>query len=143
MNGVRPNSISWFERLSLLSLALIVPHDYLTWDELIAGTSDIALDPILVILITQGITLAVSLFLIFMVSLGRSRTFKWIWTVLAALGLVITIAELPSDFAAEPIVAAIFALQSVLTVLAAGFLFRPDAKAWLAGRDPIDLEAFR
>jgi len=85
----------------------------------------------------------IALFLIIMVSHGRSRVFKWILTVLAALGTVITIVELPADFAAQPAVATIFVLQSVLTFVAVGFLFRSDAKAWLAGREPIDLEAFR
>jgi len=52
---MRPKSIIWFEGLSLLTIALMIPHAYLTWDELISNASDIALDPVLVILISQGI----------------------------------------------------------------------------------------
>lgn len=138
----RPTSIVWFERLSLLSLALIVPQDYLAWDELMAAAEADGVNPLVVVAVAQGIAIALSLFLILMVSRARSRVFKWIYSGLSGLGLIWTFFTLPSEWTAQPLAGSITAAQNLMVLIAIVLLFRSDSVRWLAGEDRVDPSIF-
>jgi len=139
---IRSTSIIWFERLSLLSLALIVPQDYLAWDELKAAAEADGVNPMVVVAVAQGIGIALSLFLILMVSRGRSRVFKWIYAVLSGLGLIWTFFTLPSELVGQPLAGALTAAQNLMVLVAIVLLFKSDSVRWLAGEDRVDPAIF-
>ena len=92
----------------------------------------------------QAITYAIYLVLIWFVSRRGRPTAKWIYVVLAALGLLFGLYRIGLDarMFGAPFLVIKFA-QYVLTAVSVWLLFREDAKAWFRdGRGSVDASIF-
>lgn len=125
---MRPKSIVSFERLYLLAIAIEVVRFALEWPRLLHATAS-----------DQWVRVAsivVSLLLVLLASRRRRRIAGLVLAALFVIGL--------------PMIAAIFqpgtdllssvsiGLQVLLQAAALALLFRPDSRAWFAGRGPGD-----
>ena len=124
---MRPDSIVWFERLSLGSLALGLANSFLNWDEVV-GTG-----PLSLLLVIMVLSLSLALLLVLGVSRWRSRLAKWILVTLTVSGFAMNFANFggagfeiwkPLDF-----------VVAGLQLIAVGLLFTGPARTWLAGKD--------
>ena len=140
---MRPGSIVWFERLNLLAILLVIPIDWLMWDELAALETTQGGTPLMTMI---GIQLASNLFwllLVLMVSRGRNVVFKWIYAILTGLSLVGSAVAVLATMESDPELGAIQMTQAGLLATCLVLLFWHDSTTWLAGRDRIDPEIFR
>jgi hypothetical protein len=78
---MRPDTVIWFERLFLMSLALGVFKAWYAWNEAVA------LAPAPFVLFVEVSTIILILALVLFVSRARSRVAKWILIVIFILGL--------------------------------------------------------
>ncbi len=131
---MRPSSILWFERLFLFSLALGLLNGFLGYESTMAQVEG---DPGMAalglgtgfLLATAVIGFAVPLLLWYFIARRGSDIAKWILVILTAVGLFM----LPGTTAAQGgAVAALTIFISALQVAAITFLFRKEARAWLA-----------
>ena len=128
---MRPPSIVTFERVVLLSLALGVLNSFLVWDQAVAAVSatGTGMGPGSIIGI-QVVTLALYLLLLWFISRKGSPVAKWIYVVLAVLGLVMGLVGIRQTMSYGTLPLIISGAQYVLTLISVWLLFRPDAKAY-------------
>ncbi len=133
---MRPNSIIMFERLFLASLVVGLVGLALTYQQ---SVDALANDPATAALGLGGGALlgivvfsyAISLLLWYFIARRASTVAKWIFIVILALGLVSLVGVVTGPWTLETILnVVVYGLE----VVAAGFLFQPDAKAWFASR---------
>jgi formate hydrogenlyase subunit 3/multisubunit Na+/H+ antiporter MnhD subunit len=139
---MRPKSIVNFERVVLLWILVGLVNAWLQWNHLVAQMAAAHLGPN-VIIIGQGISILINLLLLWFIAHRGSPVAKWIYVVLAAIGLVFGIIGLVRnlDMGAMPL--AVTILQYLLVASALWLIFQPDSKAWFSeGRGP-DPDAFR
>jgi hypothetical protein len=142
---MRPKSIVTFERLVLLGIVLGIINAFMVWDQSQAAlqAQGTAVGSGTVIAI-QAITVALYLLLVWFISRKGSPVAKWIYVVIAGLGLVIGLAGIQQTLAFGTVPLIIAIIQYVLTLVSIYLLFRPDAKAWFSdGRGGADADTFR
>ena len=142
---MRPKSIVLFERLVLASILLGLVGAYLAWEHtqalLSAQNSPLGSSSVLVI---QGITILLYLLLIYFIARRGSPVAKWIYVVLAGLGLVLGAVGIGQAFELGTLSGVISIVQLIITAATLWLLFRPDSKAWFSeGRGEVDVETFR
>ncbi len=139
---MRPQSIRMFDYLFLGSLALSVLNFLLSVGD---AEAQFAADPAAaqfgpgLLIGAFAVSMAISLLLWFLISRKASNIAKWILIVFTVIGLLM----LPASIGALPPVALVLTLAITALQLAALFyLFKPDAKAYLAGEtnDPETFE---
>jgi uncharacterized membrane protein len=144
---MRPASITMFDRLFLVSLALGALNTVLSYDTI---NAELESDPALAALgsASTGIMIfsllfgmGISLLLWFFISRKASTVAKWILTVLTVIGTLM----LPFSLGTGPLFMTIVAvIITVMQLVAVGMLFRGDAKAWFDNRgqsvDPATFE---
>lgn len=136
---MRPNSIIWFERLFLPSLAIGTIGSVI---QLSSNVARFAANPATAqfgtgfVIFTIVATTAINILFWFFIARRASNVAKWIWVVFLIFGLL----SLTMMFV-SPIVSVIGAAWKVFALLinglqiaAAFMLFRPDARAWFAAR---------
>ncbi len=92
--------------------------------------------------VTLAFGFAVSLLLWFLIARRASNIAKWILTALTALGLLWLPGTLANARAMGALELLLVLVITVLQLVAIWFLFRPDARAWLEGKAPVDPQAF-
>ena len=114
-----------FERLFLFSLAIGAVQAWIGWDALKerAGAGEMAALLALTFASLGGLAL--------LVSLGRSRSAKWVLAILCALGLPLMLASYERSTIIGSLPLAI--VQAGLQVASLGLLFTAAARKWLAG----------
>lgn len=133
---MRPESITWFERLYLGSLAVGVVNLLLARDEVPAIYAT-------AVLLIFAAMFALTLLLVLLVSRKGSRVAKWVLVGLFAISLLGLVPGFLGDEAAG------FAWNDwvawIMTAAATGLLFTPSAREWMrrrrspaAGRDGLE-----
>ncbi len=141
---MRPPSIMMFERLFLASLALSLLGFVLNYGQI----SDVATsDPGMAQLgLGMGFLIGVmvasyALYVLFWFLIARraSNVAKWILVVFTVLGVLSMLPTLTGSLDATALLSlAVYALEIAAVV----YLFRPDAKDWLAGKGQADPTTF-
>jgi hypothetical protein len=130
---MRPPSIVNFTRVVLLSLAIGILATFLSWEkveEAVAATgSGMGTGAILGI---QGVMIALYLVLIWFIHAHGSPVAKWIYVVLAVLGLVSGLVGFGQTMSYGTLPALLAAVQIILSAISIWLLFRPDSKAWFS-----------
>jgi predicted membrane channel-forming protein YqfA (hemolysin III family) len=142
---MRPASIVLFERLVLLGIVLGIINTVLVWDELNAQVAQTGMGSGAVIGI-QVVTTLLYLLLIWFISRHGSPVAKWIYVVLAGIGLVVGLAGIGQTMELGMTSAILSIVSYVITAVAIWLLFRPDSKAWFSdgrGGGNADPEVFR
>jgi hypothetical protein len=128
METTRPDSIIWFERLYIGSLAVSVAIMVVGWDAVRSG----AIPPFyLVAGLFVGLVLPV--ILVLLVSRRRSGIAKWILFMLFAVGLAANVATYRPGMNWRVDLAAL--LITGMQIAAIGLLFTASARTWLGGKD--------
>jgi hypothetical protein len=129
----RPNSIIWFERLYLGTIALGLINTAITWSTIqgqVAATPGAGLLPGGFMIGTILIGVVVNLLLWYFIARRGSNVARIILTVLFALGIfgvfAIFVQGMPWSMKIVPLIS--FVLQAVGVFL----LYRPDAKPWFS-----------
>ena len=143
---MRPNSIVNFERVVLLGILIGIVNTWLSWGKMLAMAqaqaaaqgSAMQIGPGFLIG-TQVVCIAIFLLLLWLIARKGSPIAKWIYVVLAVIGLVLR----RRSGSARPRRSAPFrwssrSSQHLLTLVSLWFLFQPDAKAWFSARTPVD-----
>ncbi len=142
---MRPNSIVMFERLVLLGILLGIINSFLVWDQMQAalGAQGTAVGSGTVVTI-QAITIALYLLLVWFISRKGSPIAKWIYIVLAGIGLIMGIMGIEQTMAFGSLAMLLTLVQYAITIATIYLLFRPDAKAWFSdGRGEVREDSFR
>ena len=133
---MRPRSIVNFERIVLLTIVLGIVNTILIWDRLSAAVAASGLGGGAVIAI-QAVTIALYLLLIWFVSRKGSVVARWIYVVLAAVGLVYGVTGLGQVMEVHGTLSLVIAIvQYGLALVSIWLLFRPDSNAWFRGERP-------
>ena len=141
---MRPQSIIMFERLFLASLVVSAVSAAIVYDELVnlfandPGMEQLGLGAGFVTALV-GASFAIYLLLWYLIARKASNLAKWILVVFVAIGAATALRALAGPWTLS--VALNFAVYA-LEVAALAFLFRDDAKAWLAGERPADPSTF-
>lgn len=141
---MRPSSIIDFERAYLASLALGVVNTAINWQLVTKAFDDPALKTLGVgpgVLVgALAFSMAISLLLWFFIARRASTVAKWIYVVFMAFGVIGII----SNLAILPLNAQMVLnlVAQLLQLYACLLLFRPDAKAWFAGKWTVDAGTF-
>jgi hypothetical protein len=125
---MRPTSIFYFERLSILSILVGMVFTWIDWDDQIAGVRAAGLPPVAAP-ITLGFSLALLLLLIFLISRKGIGIAKWIFVALFALGLVYSVPQVLGALD-RGLVGLLQLTQLVVQGMAIYFLFTPEANDW-------------
>ena len=128
---MRPSSIQWFERLSLLALAIGALVSVATWGDVLLSVRAAGLSPTVAAVI-HILLFALLVGLVLLISRGRSVIAKWVYVVLFVAGLAVTAPGLGEIFE-QGVLGLVQAVQLLLQVIAIGLLFAPPARAWLRG----------
>ena len=139
---MRPASIVNFERVVLLSIILGIVNTILIWDRLTAAMAVTGMGSNFVITV-QAITVALYLVLIWFISRRASNVARWIYVVLAAIGLgfgLMGVGQVQALYGTIPLVITI--AQYALAIASLWLLFRSDANAWFRGERPADPGVF-
>ena len=139
---MRPQSIIMFERLFLASLAVSVLSFVLSYravmDTVSRDLQGMGVEPGFVLALV-GIGYAIYLLLWYLIAHKAANWAKWVLIVFLALSLV----SLPAALAGPWTLTTLLGLSAyALEVVAAVYLFRADAKAWLTGQAAIDPATF-
>ncbi|HEX9947779.1 MAG TPA: hypothetical protein VGA98_09585 [Allosphingosinicella sp.] len=130
---MRPPSIVNFTRVVLLSLAIGILATFLSWEkveEAVAATgTGMGTGTILGI---QGVMLVLYLVLIWFIHAHGSPVAKWIYVVVAVLGLISGLASFGQTMSYGTVPAVLAAIQIILSAISLWLLFRPDSKAWFS-----------
>ena len=142
---MRPKSIVTFERLVLLGIIIGLINAFLVWDQtkaaLQAQATPMSSNTVLTV---QAITVALYLLLVYFISRKGSPIAKWIYVVIAGLGLVLGLVGIQQTMEFGTIPLLITLVQYVLSLASIWLLFRPDAKAWFNdGRGGSETDSFR
>lgn len=141
---MRPQSIVMFERLFLASLALSAVTFVLGYQDALAViANDAAAQQFGLgagfLLGVVAVSFAIYLLLWVLIARRASNAAKWILVVLTAFGVLSALPTLTGTLTTTLLLSlAVYALE----VAAIVFLFRPDAKAWLGGKEPADPATF-
>ena len=128
---MRPASITLFERLFLLSLAIGAIQVFVGWDELLRraeakGEGAAALTALLALaFFIQGA-------LALLVSRGRMWSAKWLLVILCAIGLPLVLASVAEGTIVGWVPVAL--LQAALQVASLALLFTREAREWVRVR---------
>ena len=133
----RPLSIVWFERCYLGSVAVGLLNTALSWNRIIATTSEnpqvAELGPSFVpTVLAFGLVIGLitsALLWYFTARKGAAAT-KWIITVLFALNLLFTLLGVARGTSPQGLFAVVAIVALVLNGVAVWNLFRPDTKVW-------------
>lgn len=131
----RPQSIIWFERLFLGSLALGSLNSILNWSAIqavVAATPNSELLPSWFTFATMAFGIGSNLLLWFFIARKGAVVAKWILVVLIGIGIL----SLPTVFATPyPLHMKLISLINFALQGAAIFmLFRPDTVEWFGGK---------
>lgn len=131
---MRPKAIEQFEYVYLGQMLLSIVATYLTADKTAAmlQNSGMAVSDAMLITV-QWVFSALFVGIALLASRRRSNVARWIIVVLSAFGaasFLFTIGQLPMLGR----VAILAVSQCVLSIVVLYLLFRPEAKAWFAGR---------
>jgi hypothetical protein len=121
---MRPNSIKWFERLFLATLAIGLFQAGYAWQ----GETTTSSVPF-VLFVTIAVFLII-LVLILLVSRKRNRVAMWILVAFFVIGIPAFYKVLTSGQFFG--VASISVFQTILELIALIFLFTPTSRAWLS-----------
>ena len=139
---MRPTSIVNFERVVLLSIVLGIVNTVLIWDRLTAAVQASGLGTGMAIAI-QVITIAIYLLLIWFIARKASNVARWIYVVLAAIGLVFGALGLGQAAQLDGNRARVSTLaQSACPLVSFGLRCRPDSNAGFRGKRPADPGVF-
>ena len=128
---MRPRSIVLFERLVLLSIVLGIISALLVSDKTQAALDAQGTPMGTGTLYTvQAIGILLYLVLLYFISRKASPVAKWIYVVLAVIGLVMGLVGISATLAFGALPAAIAIAQYAITVVTIWLLFRPDSNAW-------------
>lgn len=130
---MRPKSIVTFERLALLSLAIALVVSILTWRGSLAATEASGLGSSF-LWISYAIAFGLGLLLILLISRKASSIAKWVLVVLTVIGVVGMLTRV-GDLLGSGVLGIAELVQMLILVVSLTFLFRDDAKAWLARGD--------
>lgn len=139
---MRPSSIVNFERVVVLSIVLGLVNTVLIWDRIAdaVAMTGVSLNFVLTI---QAITIGLYLLLIWFISRKGSAVAKWIYVVLAGIGLVFGLFGIGQVAQLYGNVSLVITLvQYVLSIISIALLFRADANAWFRGERPADPGVF-
>jgi len=129
---MRPRSIMLFESLSLAAVALGALILGLTWNALMASVyariRGTGIEPAVMILAALYVGLLV--LLILLTSRRASIVAQWLFTAIIVAELAMTLPGLGA-MARGGLVGWAQIVQLILQLVAVGFLFMPDARAWL------------
>lgn len=140
-----PVSIVRFSQAMLASIALSVVQMALNFDnqrEILARNPQTAGLGDGFVIATLGFGFAIFLLLWFFIARRASNIAKWVLVVLTVIGLFWLPGTLRDALAASPFSLGLVVAVLVLQLFALGFLFRPDARDWLAGKAPADPDTF-
>jgi hypothetical protein len=130
---MQPPSIVKFTRVVLLSLAIGIISTFLSWEKVEAAVAatgaGMGTGTLLGI---QGVTIALYLLLIWFIHAHGSPVAKWIYVVLAVLGLVMGLTGFGQTMSYGTVPALLAAIQIILSAISLWLLFRPDSKAWFS-----------
>lgn len=135
----RPLSIRRFERLFYLGLATGALNDWV-----LATNTDPQvrhLEPATAMM-DLAFTITVNLLLLWLIAYRGSNPVRWVFIVLVAFGAVVMVARASDALAYGDLSLALTLAQFLLCAMEIFLLFRPDSRAWFAGRRPIDPEIF-
>lgn len=136
----RPQSILWFERAYLGSVALGLLNSALNWSQVqeqLAMTQNSALLPSWFVPATMMISLVINALMWFFIARRGSTVAKWIFVVLFAIG-ILGVVSMVAGGTIPPTFNIVAVIALVLQVIAVVMLFRPDTKSWF-GSDKPDL----
>ena len=123
----RPKEIHWFVITQLLSLAYGLYQIFTDWDQLVASVPELPSSAMsIIVLISYGI----NLLLIYLIGWRRSNVARWIYIVLATIGLASLIAGFFDPNIAGGMIKPLlqFALGAVGIVL----LLMPKVSTWFS-----------
>jgi prepilin signal peptidase PulO-like enzyme (type II secretory pathway) len=129
---MRPASIIYFERLSVLSILVGIAFTMLTWDAEVKVAQASNLGSAFVPLV-QGISLFIILLLIFLISRKASNIAKWILVALFVLGVAFIAPSLLQTLD-QGLIGLLQLSQLIVQAAAIYFLFTPEARAWFGAR---------
>jgi hypothetical protein len=130
---MRPTSILYFERLSILSILVGMVFTWIDWKDQIAGVRASGLPPE-VVPITLAFSLAILLLLIFLISRKGIGIAKWIFVALFAVGLVFSVPQVLGALD-RGLVGLLQLTQLVVQGMAIYFLFTPESNDWFRKGD--------
>ena len=130
---MRPTSILYFERLSILSILVGMVFTWIDWKDQIAGVRANGLPPE-VVPITLAFSLAILLLLIFLISRKGIGIAKWIFVALFAVGLVFSVPQVLGALD-RGLVGLLQLTQLVVQGMAIYFLFTPESNDWFRKGD--------
>jgi hypothetical protein len=125
---MRPTSILYFERLSLLSIFAGIAFAIVSWQDGIVADRVAGFGPAFMPLL-QGAGLAFLLLLIFLISRKASIVAKWVLAALFVLGAVYIAPQLPAELG-KGLIGLLLLTQLAIQVAAVYFLFTPEARDW-------------
>lgn len=137
----RPQSIIWFERCFLGAIGIGLVNSALNWSKIQAAVDATPGATALPSGFMAGTIIAgliINLLLWFFAARRGSNVAKWIIVVFVGLGFIAVLRSLVSVVAA-PTTNIFTYVALALQVVGLWMLFRPDAKAWFAGRRDDDL----
>ena len=129
---MRPTSILYFERLSILSILVGMVFTWIDWEGQIAGVRATGFSPAVAPL-TLGFSLAVLLLLIFLIARKGVAVAKWIFVALFVIGLAFSVPQV-GDALDRGLVGLLQLTQLVVQGMAIYFLFTPEANDWFRKR---------
>jgi hypothetical protein len=130
----RPQSIIWFERCFLASIALGALNTAMSWSrvrDLVAATEGAAILPSWFLPVTLIVGIGINLLLWYFAARRSATVAKWVIVVFFGLS-VLSIARALMSGIVPPTLNIFAGVAFVLQAVAVWMLFRPDAKAWFA-----------
>lgn len=138
----RPQSIIWFERFFLGSMAIGLFNSAMNWtkmQEQIAANPDSAILPSWFMPAMMVFGIGINLLLWYFAARKGSVVAKWIIAVLFGFGVIGIVLTMIRGQATQGGLTILGIVTWVLSAIAVVMLFRSDAKAWFAGDRTEDL----
>ena len=129
---MRPTSIVYFERLAILSILVGVALTFMTWDGDVAAVREQGMASGVLSLV-QGVSLALLLLLIYLISRKASVIAKWVLVALFVVGVVLIGPQL-LGILDQGLIGLLQLSQLVVFAAAIYFLFTLEARAWFGER---------
>lgn len=137
----RPVSIINFERSFWASILVGIGSTLLQWsminelvrkDPILSQSADAA---VIAIGFAVAISFALGGLLWYLISRRASNVAKWIYVGLMGFGIISTFTSMNDPLSPKGLAFAMSLVSAALTILSIYFLFRPDARAWFAGKN--------
>lgn len=135
---MRPKVIQWFLISQIASLAFGLYEILSDWDALSASTPGVPESAITAIVV---VSYAINLALLFFIGWRRSNVARWIYIVLATIGLTSVIASFAMPTENTAILSSI--IQFILGAAGIILLLIPAVSVWFSRGIDTDLDAFR